>query len=508
MTMPTINKTKTTLDAHPRLASLCKNPFALLAIFCLVATPFLYSAAFSPAYVYAALVMIAAMLGVAVYLHRKGTLTTDHIVLMLFLVAMMLRVLYVLRFGHSERQHDTGPYTNTWGHIGYIKYFYENYFQIPIYDPTTVYGFYNPPLHHFLCAVFFRCISLVHWGISFESLAEAAQALTLFYSLCASLVGLKIAKAFGLKGNGYLIAAIIIILHPTLTIFSGSINNDVLCFLMILCTIYRAIKWHQDPTTKNIVIAALFMGFSMLAKANAVYVAPGLAVLFLYDFFKRKEWLKYVKQYALFAIISIPIGLWWMLRCYLLFDMPLNYVPNMGTESGQYLGTGLNRLFDFSAQQWQDPMLTKDTTNIFVSMAKTSLFGEWGITATNWETTDAPDILVPFATILFVVALLLILLSLCAGIWALCQKGKGTGLAKACTATVYLTTMAAYLVFCFAHPQLCTTDFRYIPITCFIGAISLGYCWQSKKRWQTLALALTATFGVLSTGYYLLLLVV
>lgn len=503
--MPTTKKNNNGTSAF--FAGVCKNPFVLLGVFCLLATPFLMSVSFRTEYLYAGVFVIVAVVATAIVLHRKGMLTTERMVVLLFIIAMVLHTLYVLRFGHADRQHDTGPYTNTWGHIGYIQYFLYNNFQVPYYDPRLVYGFYNPPLHHFLCAVFLKVITLFDASIAFSTLAEAAQVLTLFYSLCTTVVGLKIAKILGLKDTSYLLASIIIVLHPVGTILAGSINNDNLCFLLMLCALYRTLKWYKDPTAKNIAIAAAFMGLSLLAKTSAVYIAPGIAVLFLYQFFKEKQWKKYIMQYALFAIIAIPIGLSWVLRCYFLFDMPLSYIPEMGVNSGQYLGTGLYRLFDFSMAQWSTPFVTLENTNIFISMIKTSIFGEWTVTELSWVSAQAPSYLVVVATIFLIITLLLIALSLYAGVAALFRKNQASPILKICLAVIYATTLCTYLIFCFAHPQLCTTDYRYIPITFIIGAVSLGATLSEKKWLRCATLSLVGAFGLLSTVYYLLILV-
>lgn len=504
--IPTTKKNNAALP--PFLTGICKNPYVLLGVLCALLTPFLYRASFAPVYLYACIGVVLVLCGIAVILHRKGTLTTEHIVGLLFLIAMLLRILYVLRFGHDERQHDTGIYTNTWGHIGYIKYFLENNFMVPYYDPRLVFAFYNPPLHHFLCALYLKCITLFDRGLDFYYLAEAAQVLALFYSLCTTVVGLKIAKALGLQDTSYLLASIVIIFHPTSTIFAGSINNDNLCFLLVVCTIYRTILWYQDSTTKNIVFAALCMGFSLLAKTSAVYIALGLAVLFLYQFFKEKQWKKYISQYALFAVIAIPIGLSWALRCYILFDMPFSYIPDLGIYSGQYLGTGLNRLFDFSAAQWVVPFASLATTNIFVSILKYSVFGEWVITSIYTDETVVPVVLLIAANIVLVLNIALIAVSLCASIFVCFFQKSKQAILKICLAVIYLTTLITYFIFCFAHPQLCTTDFRYIPVTFFIGALALGAALPPKKALRNLMFSLTGAWAFACTVYYCILLVV
>ena len=80
-------------------------------------------------------------------------------------VGGLLRLFYVLFSTIYERQYDIGQidldsaHTVSGGHLAYIQYLYQNW-HLPDMDPTTVYQFHHPPLHHYICAVWMKLCSV------------------------------------------------------------------------------------------------------------------------------------------------------------------------------------------------------------------------------------------------------------------------------------------------------------------------------------------------------------
>ncbi len=78
----------------------------------------------------------------------------------------MLRLFYVLFSTIYDRQYDIGMidldagHTVTGRHLAYIQYLYENW-KLPDFDPTSVYQFNHPPLHHYLCALWMKLCSFL-----------------------------------------------------------------------------------------------------------------------------------------------------------------------------------------------------------------------------------------------------------------------------------------------------------------------------------------------------------
>ncbi len=475
--------------------AIVRNPFVWLSLFCISINYYLSSTTFENTYLYPLVFLCVGLIAIGWHLYSKQKLTAEKIVVLLFIAGFAVRVLYALRMGHWERQHDSTVYTHGDGHMAYIQYFLSHDFQLPDFDPREVWSFYHPPLFHFVAAVFIKISAAFYTDLAI--LAESVQTLTLFFSGCTTLVCLKMAKMLGLHGKGYVIAAVVIIFHPINIMVGSSINNDGLCFLLMSSTLYWGMKWYHDSSMKNIIVMALLMGCSVLAKTSGIYVAAPLAFLFLYQFFTAKQWKKFFLQYAVFAIIAIPIGVAWVTRCYLLFDMPFRYVPMMDETHYQYVGAGWYRLFDFGAAQWASPFIEVETHNIFVALTKTSIFGEWDL-------GTLPEIQVLFANIFFAVTVVLVCLSFVAGLYAMVCKNGIDPLFKKYLAVSYVVIFGAYIVFCFQYAHICTMNYRYIPITYVIASFALGVHVQEKRPLQGVIVALVASFASLSTLYYMI----
>ena len=75
-------------------------------------------------------------------------------VYIVMIAGALLRLFYVAFSTIYDRQYDIGQIdldagqTVSGGHLAYIQYIYHN--GLPDFDPTAVYQFHHPPLHHCL----------------------------------------------------------------------------------------------------------------------------------------------------------------------------------------------------------------------------------------------------------------------------------------------------------------------------------------------------------------------
>ena len=127
---------------------------------------------------------------------------TDRIKMDVILAAgCMLRLFYVLFSTIYDRQYDIGMidldagHTVTGGHLAYIQYLYENW-KLPDFDPTSVYQFNHPPLHHYLCALWMKLCSL--FISNTDVLEESIQIVPFVCSLLILWFLLRIAEQFEL----------------------------------------------------------------------------------------------------------------------------------------------------------------------------------------------------------------------------------------------------------------------------------------------------------------------
>ena len=420
--------------------------------------------------------MVAA---VTVYLAFTKKLTTRNIILLIFAAGFVLRLNYVLYTPISTRtrQHDLYKFGGDKGHSAYIEYFYNNGFTLPDFDPRTKAQFYHPPLHHFLSAVWMRLLTT--FGMSYDRAIESLSFLTLFYSMCSLVICERILDKLKLRGFGKIIPIAIITFHPTFILFSGSVNNDNLANLFTLLSFYAALSWQAEPTMKNIMLIAFSVGLGMSTKLSVALIAPAIAIVFLYKLIcDRNNLVKYVKQFVSFACVCLPLGLWFYIRNAVKFGVPMTYVPRLYDTSDQYIGdrTVYERLFDFSYHPFKNVFLNRIIKgegdffeyNPFVTIIKTSVFGEYTFTKHS-------SVMIPFCRILLILNIILIVISLAATVYCVIRKSNFINkIIKIFIVFYYVLVVAFYLKFVFQYPHTCSMDYRYITVTFVIGSIFIG----------------------------------
>lgn len=429
---------------------------------------------------------------------------------LLFFVGLALRLQYILYTGCTERQHDVEVFGCGFGHSGYIEYLY-NEFKLPDFDVREVWQFYHPPLHHLISAVFLKLCNL--FCINYNLSLECLQVLTFFYSALCMLITYRILEELRVKGKALIFAFSIVVFHPTFIIFAGSINNDILSITFQLGAILYTIRWIKEKSVLNIIAIALCIGLGMMTKLSAWMVAPAVAAVFLISLIKdvkekRRSLSFYLKQYSVFAVICIPLGLWWSVRNYLLHSVPPNYIPFLEYDNPQYIGDVpvINRLFDFGAHQfksvfdmWGKPYFEYNPT---IGLLKTAMFGE------SINDTAYP-IITGFGTILFWIGAILAVLGFfsmcCYFISRKCKKN----LTDMLMVSVYVVNFVMYYYFCITFPFTCTQNIRYATPLILIGIVYIGKIFAHQKeicKWYRKFVSLfSVLFGFFSFATYTLI---
>lgn len=451
------------------------------------------------------------LLAITAALKKNGTLTMHHIVLFLLALGIAFRFVYVLYTGSTIRQHDMGDWLGIEGHSTYIEYWYKNGLKLPDFDVRKIFQFYQPPLHHILMALMLKL--LTNFGMEYRRACEAIQFLPFLYSSLSLVVCLRIFRWMKLDGIPLLTSFALICFYPTLIIHSGYYNNDGLAILFMLLTILLALKWHRDPTLKRILPLALTIGLGMMTKLSAWMMAPGVAFLFLSRFLESSSpKLRLIKQFSIFGIISFPLGLWWPVRNFLLFGVPLTYIPSLGRKSPQYCGdiSKLRRIFDFGSGRlkyvysaYTQHGAPFNDFNPGLSLVKTSLFDE-----------QVSELIFPSikytGPCLFALGICMCLL--CTISFCVITLRKNRAIDKV-TRYFFLihaiVLLAFYYLFCFKYPFVCTMNIRYVIPLIPLFALGQGLCMQESsgkkglsKLWKTASLVLTILFCLASCIVY------
>ncbi|MEG2003413.1 MAG: glycosyltransferase family 39 protein [Clostridia bacterium] len=443
------------------------------------------------------------LLGIlAAYWNINHTLNPKKIVFLIFACGLILRFLYITYTDLGVRQHDIGSFYKS-GHSGYITYVYDN-FKLPDFDVRTKWQFYQPPLHYFIAAAWLRLQTF--FGLTYTAACENIQFITLIYSTVSLFFIYKILDILKLKNASLYVPFALAAFQPTFFFLAGSYNNDTLSVMFIILAFYYTLKWYYNRTLGNIILLALFIGLAMMSKLSSWYIAPAVALLFLLVLIYGKNVKKYIIQYAAFGAICLPLGLFWPLRNFIKFGVPINYVPLLRMDHEQYIGnySVFSRIFNpfesllesiYNCHGHNSGDLFFEY-NIPAAVFKTSVFGEWQIGAES-------QVCKFFAFCLLYVNIALIVISIVVMIRYLFKKFENRDI-KWFLYLFYVTIISGYIFFCFAYPHDCSMDFRYIVASFVIGIIFLGfYIRDTVKKGLKIALyALTSLFCVFSTCLY------
>ena len=135
----------------------------------------------------------------------------------------------------------------------------------------------------------------------------------------------------------------------------------------------------------DIIFIAFSIGLGMFTKLTVGLIAPAVAAVFLVILIKNpKNFKKLILQFVTFGIICIPIGLFWSIRNFVKYDIPLGYVPALSENSGQYIDKSpLKRFFDFSLYQisspftqWEWDGANYNEFNPVIALMKNAMFDE------------------------------------------------------------------------------------------------------------------------------------
>ena len=455
---------------------------------------------FSPILIINSALAISALL--FFYFVFTHTLSMGKVILLLFFTGFAIRLAYVVAVPVTVVQHDVYNIYFDSGHLGYIKYLYENG-QLPDFDVTTVDQFYHPPVHHIIAAIWFRFQTFV--GIDYYYAYQNIQLLTLFYSSACMILSYKIFRTLGLKKSGLTIATAIIVFCPTFYIMAGSVNNDILSIAFFLGAVLNTLYWYKSRSIGRILCIALCVGLGMMTKLSVWMVAPSVTFIFIYVFFKEiKSFKKYILQYLAFLGVSVPLGLFWSVRNFLGWGVPFTFVQKLDETAEQYVGSVplLTRFFDFSFYQFDDvaEQFTQyggkyNEFNPLVGLFKTSMFDEEiairkfaGIAGVN--------------KVLFWCAVAVGLIGFVAMIYMFVKKSNTiTVPLKIFIGLIYFVLMGCYYWFCIEFPHVCTENIRYAVPVMIVGALSVGYLVydllsSGKKRNEVIGGAICSVVGM------------
>ncbi len=444
-------------------------------------------------------IAVIGIVGIALFAsrHMNGKLGEEESILYIIFGGMLTRTAYVLFTDIWTLQNDGGTFTGFGttqinnGHIGYVEYIYK-FFHIPDMDPYEYFGYYHPPLHHIIEAIWMTIQRLI--GVP-EALAfENLQVPTLIYSGLCMIVMLHILEESGVSKKLMSAGMLLFAFHPRMMVLAGSVNNDILALLLLLATIWRTLCWIREKNIKNIVLIALALGFGMISKLNTAICAFSIALIFvivLVDVIKKQNLVtikNMLLQFVVFGAVCIPIGLSYIVRNLIRFGEKPGIpspaiIPN---ESVMYYGdysawsiVGIPTLADLHVDFPFHPISAKVIHNVWVILFQTGLFAEaYPASLDGFPLT--------FAQVAYVASIILAIITTIVFIVAftvrVVRNSEGQELQDLFLLSTYVFMLVSFSLYVFKYPYTCSGDFRYM--TASLVFTSLGFVILQEKGLQ------------------------
>lgn len=398
----------------------------------------------------------------------------------MFLI-IVVQLGYVLYSPYYIRQHDSRSFIQYQygGHFGYIGYIFFNK-SLPTGSPLDYWCFSNPPLFHIISAIFLK-VQGIFQGITLDDCFENLQLLSFVYATIFNVYVYRILKEMNIKKSiSYILA--FVALSPAMVIMSGSINNDMLCFSLSTMAIFYTIKWYKEDNLKNLIKIAFSIGFAMMTKINAALIAIPIAFVFLIKVIQNKENLKmYIRNFAIFAIISLPIGLWFPIKNLVLYDVPITYVQSVEKEHPSNVSrySILQRFFTISKENLKTINVVMDGENadynLYLTTIKSFIVDEY----MDYENNSLMKISV---YTIFIIAVILTILFIIDVIYIIRNYKNINNHWMIFFAGIFILTVISYIKFCFDYPFVFTMNFRYIVPTLVSYSVLIGTSCENNKK--------------------------
>ena len=392
-------------------------------------------------------------------------------------IIFVVQLGYISYTSYGTRQHDLRSFYNyeNGGHLGYIGYIFNNN-HLPIGSPKDFWCFYNPPLFYIVSAIFIKLQNF--FGIELESCLENLQILSLFYIMTFNIFVYKILKEMNIEKS-----------------------------IAFIIAIYYTIKWYKSDTLKDLVIIAFAISFAIMTKIDAALIAVAIGVTFIIKLGNnRKEVKKYIKYFSLFALISLPIGLWYPIKNLVLYDIPITYVQSVERdhEASTEKYSILDRFFSVESKDTFDNVNVtmvgeKMDYNIFVTTIKSFIVDE----EIQYENNKILDICVH---LIFFLSLLLPIIFILNVIYVISNYKKINNPWILFFMLIFLLEVLAYLRFCFEFPFVFTMNFRYIVPSLISFGVITGIASEYDKTLYLANKISLSIFSLLSIGIFLILL--
>jgi len=420
-----------------------------------------------------------------------------HGILFLFLTIFAVYFEYVSYTPYWLRQHDSRQFWNYQygGHFGYIGYIFQNN-HLPTVNPKDYWCFFNPPLFYLISTGILQLQTSL--GLEMDKAFENLQFISMIYTLIFDIYVYRILKKVGIQKSLAIVLAFVLF-SPALIIMSGSINNDILSIALSTMALFYAIKWFETDKLLDLIIVAFSISLAMMTKVSTALIAIPIAILFIIRFIKnRQDYKKYLLHFGIFALIALPIGLWFPIKNWVQYDISPTYVQSIDPDTPINLSkySTFDRFFTVSSGE--------NLKNINVLMEEEKL--DYNIFFTTLksfvvdETIEYDDIKILDVTIhiLFYISIAIAIMSFVNLVYDIIKYKEVKNNWLWLFLFLWILEIGSYLKFCFDFPFPFTMNIRYIIPTLISFAAITGIASDKNKILFWINALLIASFSITS----------
>ena len=421
---------------------------------------------------------------------------TDYILLISFILKMFYAIKKIFCVtDHDLQVLEVNPFViGPTGHLGYINYIIEHLSLPPVITEYNDFPpqFYHPPVFYVFGALVKGIAEKL--GVPEIICYEILQQLNMVFAFLCIYVLYKILNELKISAKMTMMLMLLVAFSPIYLTLGVEINNDCIMTLFCLLAVHRVIIWYKKRTVKDIVLTGLFLALGMLSKTSAVLISPALGAVFACAFFEKgqnsESRKKLAGQYGAFLAVSVPLGLSWVIRNYVMYKVPFSYVPAVVGRQPQYTGDipviarlGLPSLKQLTL--WKlDIFHPEDQPSILGQIIQSQTFDE-GLLLNPDPVT--PVILLWSYWLLYLFAFYLLV--------RFVADRKIKLPVKLLLGLLFAVPVASIYMFAFQYPALCSVSARYIAAPLTMLFVAAGYfADKTAKKWPSAVFSAAIVF--------------
>lgn len=421
---------------------------------------------------------------------------TDYILLISFILKMFYAIKKIFCVtDHDLQVLEVNPFViGPTGHLGYINYIIEHLSLPPVITEYNDFPpqFYHPPVFYVFGALVKGIAEKL--GVPEIICYEILQQLNMVFAFLCIYVLYKILNELKISAKMTMMLMLLVAFSPIYLTLGVEINNDCIMTLFCLLAVHRVIIWYKKRTLKDIILTGLFLALGMLSKTSAVLISPALGAVFACAFFEKgqnsESRKKLAGQYGAFLAVSVPLGLSWVIRNYVMYKVPFSYVPAVVGRQPQYTGDipviarlGLPSLKQLTL--WKlDIFHPEDQPSILGQIIQSQTFDE-GLLLNPDPVT--PMILLWSYWLLYLFAFYLLV--------RFVADRKIKLPVRLLLGLLFAVPVASIYMFAFQYPALCSVSARYIAAPLTMLFVAAGYfADKTAKKWPSAVFSAAIVF--------------